>query len=173
MSKKSPEELFSYLQQNTIAKIELVDRAHTQAVFVSPEDSFGLLRVLKTEKELQFDCLMNQTAVHMEDQFLVYWHLYSYTYLHEICVETAVPLDSPVVDSVVSLWNSANWLERETFDLFGINFKDHPDLRRIMLPEDWIGHPLRKDYVRPDEYHDMDNSFSEITKSFEPKKKAK
>ena len=57
-----------------------------------------------------------------------------------------LPGENPTMDSVTGVWRSANWYERETFDLFGITFRNHPDLRRIMLPEDWEGHPLRKDY---------------------------
>ena len=73
---------------------------------------------------------------------------------------------APEVDSVVSVWNAANWLERETWDLLGVSFKGHPDLRRIMNPEDWEGHPLRKDYVIPTQYQDIDNKPSEIAESF-------
>jgi NADH-quinone oxidoreductase subunit C len=57
-----------------------------------------------------------------------------------------VPGDDPVIDSVTTVWRGANWFEREVFDLFGVTFRHHPDLRRIMLPDDWEGHPLRKDY---------------------------
>ena len=64
-----------------------------------------------------------------------------------------VPGELPVVPSVSSLWGIANWHEREAYDLVGINFEGHPNLRRILCPEDWVGHPLRKDYVFPLEYH--------------------
>lgn len=75
-----------------------------------------------------------------------------------VTLKLEIPRDNPVVDSVSSIWSGANWHEREVYDLFGITFKGHPDLRRILLPEDWQGHPLRKDYQderivkRPDFY---------------------
>ena len=79
-------------------------------------------------------------------RFEVVYNLYSIPLRHEIRIRAEVDGKSPVLDSVVSLWPGADWLERETFDLMGIRFANHPDLRRVLLPEDWEGHPLRKDY---------------------------
>jgi NADH-quinone oxidoreductase subunit C len=67
-------------------------------------------------------------------------------YRHRIRLKVRVPGDDPRIDSVSSVWNTANWHERETYDLMGVRFDGHPDLRRILLPEDWEGHPLRKEY---------------------------
>ena len=61
--------------------------------------------------------------------------------------------DKPKVPSVETVWKAANWLEREIYDLLGVEFVGHSDLRRLLMPEDWVGHPLRKDFVEPDEYH--------------------
>lgn len=79
-------------------------------------------------------------------RFEVVYNLYSIPLRHEIRIRAEVDGKSPVLDSVVSLWPGADWLERETFDLVGIRFANHPNLRRVLLPEDWEGHPLRKDY---------------------------
>ena len=79
-------------------------------------------------------------------RFEVVYNLYSVPLRHEIRIRAEVDDQSPVIDSVVALWPGANWLERETYDLLGIHFTNHPDLRRVLLPDDWEGHPLRKDY---------------------------
>ena len=79
-------------------------------------------------------------------RFEVVYHLYSIEHRHGLRVRVEVGEEDPVIDSVVSLWPGANWLERETWDLLGIRFTGHPDLRRVLLPDDWEGHPLRKEY---------------------------
>lgn len=75
------------------------------------------------------------------------------TQTHEFSVRIVVDRDDPVIPSVAHVWPTANWHEREAYDLMGIRFEDHPDLRRILCPEDWVGHALRKDYEFPLEYH--------------------
>jgi NADH-quinone oxidoreductase subunit C len=102
------------------------------------------LRMLRDEEK--FDYLVDVTAVHYperEKQFEVVWILYSYDRNERIRVKTAVAESVP---SVSSIWPTANWLEREVFDMFGITFDGHPDMKRILLPDGWKGHPLRKDY---------------------------
>src|ERR1700690_1139293 len=81
-----------------------------------------------------------------ENRFAVLYNLYSVRHRHRIMLKAEVPESSLSIDSVVPVWAGVNWHERECYDLFGIVFKGHPDLRRILLPEDWDGHPLRKDY---------------------------
>ncbi len=101
----------------------------------------------------EFDLLKNLTAVDFEEVMHVVYHLYSMGRRHKLMLKVEVGRDCPSVPSVESVWRAADWQEREVFDLFGIDFTGHPDLRRIMLPEDWTGHPLRKDYVHePDQY---------------------
>jgi NADH-quinone oxidoreductase subunit C len=105
-----------------------------------------LLRVLRDQE--QFDYCVDVTAVHYPDrekQFDVVWILYSFSHNERIRV-TARYADGESVPSVVAIWPAANWLEREVFDMFGIRFEGHPDLKRILLPDGWKGHPLRKDY---------------------------
>lgn len=81
-----------------------------------------------------------------EERFDVVYHLFSFPKKHRVRLKVRVPEEDPVVDSVTSVWKAANWFEREAYDLFGITFKGHPDLRRILCHQDFKGHALRKDY---------------------------
>jgi NADH-quinone oxidoreductase subunit C len=105
-----------------------------------------VLTVLRDEK--QFNYCVDITAVHYpqrEKQFDLIWILYSFDQNERIRVKTLLA-DGQSAPSAVSLWPTANWLEREVFDMFGIRFAGHPNLKRILLPEEWKGYPLRKDY---------------------------
>jgi NADH-quinone oxidoreductase subunit C len=118
-------------------------------VVVSRDKLLEVGRFLKEDPELAFDYLTLLTAVDFlprEPRFEVVYHLYSMTLHHRIVLKVRLPGDDPTVDSITSLWPTANWHEREAYDLMGIEFKNHPDLRRMFLPDDWEGHPLRKDY---------------------------
>ena len=111
-----------------------------------PVVAYQVLAVLHDEEE--FDYLVDVTAVHYPDReqpFEVVWIVYSFARNERMRVKAAFA-DGQAAPSAVSLWVTANWLEREVFDMFGIRFEGHPDMRRILLPEDWQGHPLRKDY---------------------------
>lgn len=85
------------------------------------------------------------------ERFAVVYHLLSTRHLHRLRIKCRVPEDDPTISSVTEIWPGANWLERETYDLYGIRFTGHPDLRRIYLYEEFEGHPLRKDYGKQDE----------------------
>jgi len=105
-----------------------------------------VLTVLKDEKN--FNYCVDITAVHYpqrEKQFDVLWILYSYDTNERIRVKTMIA-DGQRIPSSINIWPTANWLEREVYDMFGIHFDGHPDMKRILLPEGWKGHPLRKDY---------------------------
>jgi NADH-quinone oxidoreductase subunit C len=82
----------------------------------------------------------------------VVYTLYSIPFNQSLMLKVILPREKPEVESVVSIWKSANWLEREVYDMFGIQFKNHPDLRRILMPADWEGYPLRKDYKHEETY---------------------
>jgi NADH-quinone oxidoreductase subunit C len=100
-------------------------------------------------EELKFDLLTDATALDrypMEPRFELNYQLVSIPLRQKLRIRVKLSIDDPVVDSLVPVWKGANWLEREIFDMFGIQFTGHPDLRRILLPDDWEGHPLRKDY---------------------------
>jgi NADH-quinone oxidoreductase subunit C len=114
-----------------------------------------ICRFLRDEPELRFEALSNLSGVDYKDdgKIEIVYHLYSYTYRRLAVLKCRTPRDQAVVPSVEPVWNAANWLEREVYDLLGVTFTDHTDLRRLLLPEDWVGYPLRKDFVEPDEYH--------------------
>ncbi len=118
------------------------------SVTIKKEKLIELMKFLHDDPELQFDYLVMMTAVDFperEERFDLVYELRSIPHKMIMRVKTRTKEDEPV-DSVVSIWNSANWDERETYDMFGIKFNNHPDLRRILMPEDWEGYPLRKDY---------------------------
>lgn len=105
-------------------------------------------RFLRAEEELDYGFLVDITAVDYPqrgDRFCLVYHLLSMQRRARLSLKTYVPEDEPV-PSLTELWPGANFYEREVYDLFGVHFSGHPDLRRIMMPEDWEGHPLRKDY---------------------------
>ncbi|MEM8938766.1 MAG: NADH-quinone oxidoreductase subunit C [Bacteroidota bacterium] len=85
----------------------------------------------------------------------VVYHLYSIPFDLHLALSVVLDRENPSVDSVSGIWRGANWHEREVYDLLGIKFKNHPDLRRILLPEDWEGYPLRKDYQEQELYHEI------------------
>ncbi len=112
---------------------------------------------LKGEPDLSFDFLESISGVDLGDKLLIVEHLFSYKHRHSIVLKAEVAYDDLDVPSSTKVWAAANWHEREQYDLFGFQFSGHPDLRRIMLPEDWVGHPLRKDYVDPVSYHGIEH----------------
>ncbi|MFQ5916675.1 MAG: NADH-quinone oxidoreductase subunit C [Candidatus Binatia bacterium] len=121
---------------------------------VEPEAIVEVCRYLRDEGDLNFKILSDLTALDLpkENKIQVVYHLYSYTPQNQIVLKVDLSREEPRIATVEQVWKVANWLEREVFDLFGVFFEGHSDLRRIMLPEDWIGHPLRKDFVEQEEY---------------------
>jgi NADH-quinone oxidoreductase subunit C len=116
-------------------------------VEVAAERIVEACRIVK--HELKFERLSDVTAVDRypaEPRFEVVYHAHSVSRNLRLRLKSRLAGDSPEIDSVTGIWRSANWYEREVFDLFGVAFRNHPDLRRIMLPDEWTGHPLRKDY---------------------------
>jgi len=113
-----------------------------------------VLRVCRDDADLRFDILMDLTAVdylkypgrEFGPRFEVVYHLYSLPHNHRVRIKVSVEEDGAHVPSVVPLWLIANWFEREVWDMFGIRFDGHPDLRRLLMYEEFQGHPLRKDY---------------------------
>jgi NADH-quinone oxidoreductase subunit C len=114
---------------------------------IAPEKIAAVCRYLKDEQ--QFVRLSAVTAVDRhpaEPRFEVVYLLHSIERNQRLRLKCRLPGEAPEIDSVTGVWRAANWYEREVFDLAGVRFRNHPDLRRILMPEDWSGHPLRKDY---------------------------
>jgi NADH-quinone oxidoreductase subunit C len=126
-----------------------------QVLQVEKTALLAILLYLKDKAPVSFNMLTDLTAVHFSDQpeqpFEMVYQLYSIENKRRLRVKTRL-IDGETIESVSKIWSTANWLEREVYDLFGIRFDEHPDLRRILLPNGWVGHPLRKEY--PLEYKD-------------------
>lgn len=113
---------------------------------VAVQRLFELMERLKTEEPYQMDYLSNLTAAEYPDYMEMVYHLYSFPLNHTITVKSRLPKDNPRVPSVAGLWPTADLQEREVFDLLGVYFSGHPNLTRVLLPDGFDGHPLRKDY---------------------------
>ncbi|HET6771642.1 MAG TPA: NADH-quinone oxidoreductase subunit C [Actinomycetota bacterium] len=115
---------------------------------VPPEELLDALSWLRDEPDLAFAFLSDVSCTDWpgrDPRIWMAYHLYSFEHGHRIRVKTGLADDGLEVDSVTPMFPAANWHEREVYDLFGVGFADHPDLRRILLPDEWEGHPLRKD----------------------------
>lgn len=113
----------------------------------------SLFRALREEPPLAFDNLMCLSGVDTGKEFWVVYHLYSFAHRHRLTVKVLLDRETPEVHTSTECWAGADLFEREAFDLYGIVFTQHRDLRRLLLPPDWVGYPMRKDYVPPEGYH--------------------
>lgn len=168
------EKIFNLLKNKFIESIiELkTDVPLEQFIIVNPLEIDKVCKLLLTNNDLLFDSLMNLSGVDdangesKKDEsgdiqisggtLSVYYHLESTSFRHKLILKVSAPRENPEVSSVAELWRAADWHEREAYDLLGIKFLNHPDLRRILMPYDWeAGHPLRKDYKNPEFYQGM------------------
>ena len=140
------------------------DTSKDLAVKVAPEKLVEVCRFCKENESLRFDLLSMVSGVDRLDRFESVYHLDSTGLDHVLVLKVDCDHDEPRCPSVVSVWSGADWHERETFDLMGIHYEGHPNLVRILCAEDWVGHPLRKDYLMPDEYHGIPNDFQQAGK---------
>jgi NADH-quinone oxidoreductase subunit C len=123
---------------------------------IAPERVKDIAKFLRDDERTQCDSLMLLTGMdYTKGRLGVVYHLHSMKLGHKIVLKTEVSADQPHVPSVESIWRTADWQEREAFDMFGVVFDGHPDPRRILMPDDWEGHPLRKDYQVPEFYNGM------------------
>ncbi len=161
----TPEEVCSILTAERPDAAESASAAGLHPhVLVRPQHWRSVAAFLRDDPRLRFDWLRCITAVdHIEDGlFTLIYELHAtqapaqagglWRVGGEIAVKVRIPRDAPRVDSVADIWPAANWHEREAFDLMGVHFTGHPDLRRILCCDDWVGHPLRRDYEFPLEY---------------------
>lgn len=157
---KQAEEILQILKENfPESNLELKTDQPTEAILVaSPLEIDKISLFLRDSSELLFDSLMNLSGVDeiKANLLSVYYHLESTTLKHKITLKVSTDRNKPEVSTVTEVWKSADWHEREAYDLFGIIFLNHPDLRRILMPYDWdAGYPLRKDYENPEFYQGM------------------
>jgi NADH-quinone oxidoreductase subunit C len=148
-------EIFARLEKQFSGRVrDFKGDAPEPYLTVEGETIVEVCRYLRDDADLKFEVLSDQTAVDWpkEEKIQLVYHLYSYTGRHQIVLKVDLPRDNPKIATVEEIWKIANWFEREIFDLFGVIFDGHSDLRRIMLPEDWVGYPLRKDYIEQEEY---------------------
>ena len=148
------------------AVLELKTGVPDPYIFVSAARLGDLGRFLKTSPGLAFDFLESISGVDTTEELHCVYHLFSYTHRHAIVLKVRVPYDKAELPSLSGVWHAANWHEREQYDLFGFVFTGHPDLRRLLLPEDWVGFPLRKTYEYPDEYHGIDHHRADPKEQF-------
>ncbi len=171
---KSTEEIFEILKANFGESIlELVAAVPVEKfIRINQLEIDKVCLFLRDDQDLLFDSLMNLSGVddangkkvasENGDQIIsggtlsVYYHLESTKYRHKLVLKTSAEREKPDIISVSNVWRHADWHEREAYDLLGINFLNHPDLRRILMPYDWeAGYPLRKDYKNPEFYQGM------------------
>ncbi|HUA34366.1 MAG TPA: NADH-quinone oxidoreductase subunit C [Candidatus Binataceae bacterium] len=133
--------------------LEVSEKKPDPFIVIDPSALVEVGTFMRDDPELAMDCLSNESGVDYKDRIEVVYHLFSYSRRHGAVMKIKLPRDNPSVTTLEEVWKSANWMEREIFDLLGVTFEGHSDLRRILMPEDWIGYPLRKDFVEPTEYH--------------------
>ncbi len=151
IQKATPSELVAALQSEHADWITQITEALGEVTALVPRDQIvAVCSYLKTAPDAHFDFLADlcgaDRGVEEEPRFEVNYHLFSTTKFHRLRLKVVVNEADARVPTVTGVWRTANWHERETFDLLGVIFEGHPDLRRILLPDDWQGHALRKDF---------------------------
>ena len=152
----TPEEIAALLTakfENRVLESRL-DAVNPWSV-VDPGSVLDICRFLREDARLIMDHLELLGGADYKDHIEVVYILYSMKHRHRFTIKCRLPREAPSISTVESLWNVANWHEREAFDMFGIVFEGQSDLRRILCPDDWEGYPLRKDYKAPTSYRDM------------------
>ena len=152
----TPPQITARLQEKFSGQIlaAFPDDKHPR-IHIAAADLRPIAEFLHRDPQLKFDWMQSLSGVDYvgDDKMCVVYDLWSFDHRHLFAVKAYCPRDNPHVPSVADLWPAADWQEREAFDMFGIIFDGHPDLRRILCADDWEGFPLRKDYVFPREYH--------------------
>ncbi len=149
------EELLSIIRSVSQAEISEIPNSTPFGVIITKEYLVAACEALHQNPSCYFDMLSCITGVDNGPEagtMEIIYHLYSIPFQQSLALKVIVARETPEVESVSSIWKSANWLEREVYDMFGMVFKNHPDMRRILMPADWKGFPLRKDYKHEEYY---------------------
>jgi NADH-quinone oxidoreductase subunit C len=152
------EKIFSLVASASKNSPVWVDNANPLMLLIHADDLTGVAKTLQESPDTYFDQLACVTGMDNGpdlNTMEVVYNLYSIPFNHALALKVVLNRQNPEVESLSSIWKSANWLEREVFDMYGISFKNHPDLRRILMPADWDGFPLRKDYQEQETYRNI------------------
>lgn len=154
MAKLENNQIIARCEAAFAEKVQVEGEQHGLLTLIAqPEDILTVLEFFKTDPELAFGFLTDITAVHYPEQdkpFCVVYHLHSWTNRSRIRIKSFIEGKQPVIASATALWDGANWMERETYDFFGIRFTGHPDLRRILNVDDMEAFPMRKEFPLED-----------------------
>ena len=155
-----PEEIYEVLtKQFGEAVLDFdTELAGDPSIHITPSAVADVCQYLAETEALAFDSLMCLSGADLnarDETFAVVYHIYAMRHRHSVVLKAVVSKTAPSLPSVSHIWKTADWHERETYDLYGIVFEGHADLRRILLPDDWEGYPLRKDYTEPEFYRGM------------------
>lgn len=140
------QELLSYIPKALEGIQVEMEQTDFPVVRVNSEVLLEACERLKSDKQLEMHCLHLLTVVDYVEYYEVVYHLYSYSKAHMAIVKVKIDHDEPVIPSVYGVWKGADFQEREGFDLFGVRFEGHPNLKRLLLVEGWEGHPMRRDF---------------------------
>jgi NADH-quinone oxidoreductase subunit C len=159
---KTAAEIVQILQEKFPGKVIRAEMNVIDPYLVVEADSIAAICLfLRDDSRLNFESLMCLSGVDYKglkgesERLEVVYHLFSMEHRHNIVLKVQLPRENPALPTVEEIWAIANWHEREAYDMFGIRFEGHSDLRRILCPDDWVGFPLRKDYEQPETYRDM------------------
>ena len=165
-NKLTPEQIFATVKESYADLVASDDPAAKEPHLVLSADAVGddarfveFMTFCRDDERLYLDLLSCLSAVDYPDRDVieVVYMLDSTVHNHWLVMKVALPRNAPEIASVENIWRTADWHEREAYDLLGVRFRGHHNLVRILCAEDWVGHPLRRDYVIPDEYHGMKN----------------
>jgi len=146
------------LLKEVASEIQVDEKSSPKAIIVPSTDIKKVCKELYQNSSTYFDMLSCLTGIDngtAAGTMEVVYNLYSIPFNHHLMIKVILPRENPEVDSISSIWRGADWYEREAFDMYGIKFIGHPDLRRILMPADWEGFPLRKDYKHQEYYRDV------------------
>jgi len=145
------EELTAYLKEN-FGELELIENNQPEPYFiVKAEKVVDFARFIHDDPKLQMTFMMNLAAVDTGERYEIIYNVCSYRLKHRLFFKTILDHEKPEIDSVMKVWRAADWYEREAWELFGINIRNHPNLTRFLLPEDWDqGFPMRKGWIGRD-----------------------